>query len=148
VRDRRWDFLYERQKQPVKAFILERFAEEVAREIDAWPPPFAEWVPDELRARWQAGAAERPREGVVRFALEIARLELRREFEEIERRLGAEGHRLQGPAEEAALHLLSRLLTERCLALKEHADTARLSRDDLAAALSQVERRLFRVTLA
>lgn len=148
MRDRRWDFLYDRQKQPVKAYVLERFAEEVAAELAAWPPPFAEWVSEELRVRWAAGAEERPRDEVVRFALEIARLDLLREFEEIERRLRDEAHRLQSAAEEAALHLLVRLLTERCLALKEHAEEMKLSRQDLAASLLDVERRLFRVTLA
>jgi hypothetical protein len=148
VRDRRWDFLYDRQKQPVKAYVLERFAEELARELAAWPPPFVEWVSEELRRRWAAGAAERPRDDVLRFALELARLDLLREFEEVERRLRADGHRLQSPAEEAALHLLVRLVTEKCLGLKEHAEGARLTRADLAGMLDQVERRLFRVTLA
>lgn len=148
MRDRRWDFLYDRQKQPVKAYLLERFAEELARELESWPPPFVEWVTEELRERWAAGAAERPREDVVRFALEIARLDLLREFEEIDRRLAAEGHRLKGPAEEAALHLLVRLVTEKCLGLKEHASAARIRREELAGMLSLVERRLFRVTSA
>ncbi len=148
MRDRRWDFLYERQRQPVKEWILARFAEELARELDAWPPPFVEWVSDELRARWAAGAAERPRDDVVRFALELARLDLLREFEEIERRLAAGSHRLQTPAEEAALHLLVRLVTEKCLGLEEHAERARIRREDLAAMLDDAERRLFRVTLA
>ena len=147
MRDRRWDFLYDRQRQPVKDYVLGRFAEELARELAAWPPPFVEWVSDELRARWAAGAAERPRDDVLRFALEIARLDLLREFEEIERRLAAESHRLQTPAEEAALHLLVRLVTEKCLGLKEHAEGARIRREDLAGMLDDVERRLFRVTL-
>jgi hypothetical protein len=147
VRDRRWDFLYDRQRQPVKAYVLGRFAEELARELAAWPPPFVEWVSEELRARWAAGAEAPPREDVLRFALELARLDLLREFEEIERRLAAESHRLQTPAEEAALHLLVRLVTEKCLGLKEHAHGARIRREELAAALGDVERRLFRVTL-
>jgi len=147
VRDRRWDHLYERQKQPVKEYVLDRFAEELAGELDAWPPPFVEWVSEELRRRYETGAAERPREEVVRFALEIARLDLRREFEEVERRLRTEAHRLQSPAEEAALHLLVLLVTEKCLGLKEHAEGARISREDLAGMLDRVERRLFRVTL-
>ncbi len=147
MRDRRWDFLYDRQKQPVKAYLLERFAEELARELEAWPPPFVEWVSEDLRRRWQAGAAERPREDVVRFALELARLDLLREFEEVDRRLRAEGHRLRTPAEEAALHLLVRLVTEECLGLKEHAEAARIRREELARMLDDVERRLFRVTL-
>jgi hypothetical protein len=148
VRDRRWDFLYDRQRQPVKAYVLERFAEELAAELQAWPPPFVEWVSDELRARWAAGAEAPPREDVVRFALELAGLDLLHEFEEVERRLRAEAHRLQGAAEEAALHLLVRLLTEKCLGLKEYADSMKLTRGDLAACLGDVERRLFRVTLA
>ncbi len=147
MRDRRWDFLYDRQKQPVKAYVLERFGEELARELEAWPPPFVDWVSEDLRRRWAAGAAERPREDVLRFALELSRLDLLREFEEEERRLRAEAHRLQSPAEEAALHLLVRLITEKCLGLKEHAEAARLGREDLAEMLRAVERRLFRVTL-
>ena len=148
MRDRRWDFLYDRQRQPVKAYVLERFAQELAEELRGWPPPFVDWVSEELRARWSAGAAERPREDVVRLALELSRLDLLREFEEVERRLAADAHRLQTPAEEAALHLLVRLLTERCLGLKEYAESMRLSREDLAGCLVDVERRLFRVTLA
>jgi hypothetical protein len=148
VRDRRWDFLYDRQRQPVKTYVLERFAEELVAEIAAWPPPFLEWVSDDLRTRYAAGAAEKPRDDVVRFSLEVARLDLLREWDEVERRLAAEAHRLQTPAEEAALHLLVRLLTERCLGLKEHAASMSLSRQDLAGALVDVERRLFKVTLA
>jgi hypothetical protein len=147
VRDRRWDFLYDREKQPVKAYVLGRFAEELARELAAWPPPFVDWVSDELRARWAAGAEERPRDDVLRFALELARLDLLREFEEVDRRLAAGSHRLQTSAEEASLHLLVRLVTEKCLGLKEYAEGARLRREDLAAMLDDVERRLFRVTL-
>jgi hypothetical protein len=148
VRDRRWDFLYDRQRQPVKAYVLGRFAEELAAELAAWPPPFVEWVSEELRARWAAGAAQRPRDDVLRFSLEIARLDLLRRFEDVERRLRDDAHRVQSPAEEAALHLLVRLVTEKCLGLKEHAERLRLSREDLAGALDEVERRLFRVTLA
>jgi len=143
-RDRRWDFLYERQKQPVKAYVLERFAEELARELRAWPPPFVEWVSEELRARWAIGTAERPRDDVVRLALEISRLDLRHEHEAVEAVLDREDHRLQGPAERSALHLLVALVTERCLAFKEHAEGAHLTREDLAGMLDDVERRLFR----
>jgi len=106
-----------------------------------------DWVSEELRRRWALGAAEKPRDDVIRLALELARLDLLREFEEVERRLGAEAHRLQTPAEEAAVHLLVRLVTEKCLGLKEHAEAARIRREDLAEMLGLVERRLFRVTL-
>lgn len=148
MRDRRWDFLYDRQKQPVKAYVLERFAEELAGELAAWPPPFVDWVSEAQRARWARGAEEKPRDDVLRLALELARLDLVREHDAYERLLERDGPvRLQTEAEAAAVHLLVFFVTERCLALKEHAEALGLSRSDLAGALGGVERRLFRVTL-
>lgn len=144
VRDRRWDFLYHRDKQPVKAFVLERFAESLAEELAAWPPPFVEWLTEDTRRRYQAGMAERPRDEVVRFALEVARLDLAREVEALDAAMRNEApRRLRGAAEEAAMHLLSRFVSEKCLSLKEWAEGARLSREDLVGALERVERRLY-----
>jgi hypothetical protein len=144
VRDRRWDFLYDRQRQPVKEVVLQRFAEELARELAAWPPPVVEWVSEELRRRWAAGLEERPRDEVVRLALEVARLDLAREFEAIDRLVSSEApRRWRTPAEQAAGHLLARFVTEKCLGLKEWAEGARLTREDLVQAVRDVERRLF-----
>lgn len=147
MRDRRWDFLYDREKEPVKDWVLARFAERLAQELERWPPAELEWASDAERARWELGAAAHPRDDVLRLALELARLDLAREFEQVEAHLAREAHRLQSPAEEAAVHLLARLATEACLELKERADRLRLGRNDLIAAVDQVERRLFRVTL-
>jgi len=147
ARDRRLDHLYDRRRQPVKDFILDRFAEEVAGELRAWPPPLVEWVSEELRARWSAGLAAPPREEVLRLSLELARLDLAREFEAGERLLSAEGaSSLRSPEEEAACHLLVRFVTEKALALQEWAEGARLSRDDLVSLVGRIERRLFLVT--
>lgn len=148
MRDRRWDFLYERQKQPVKEYVLARFAELLARELMTWPPADLAWDDEGQRARWAAGAAARPRDDVLRLALEVARLDLAREYERLEVYLAREARRLQGPAEEAALHLLSRLLTESCFELKERAEGLHLTRADLCAAMDAAERELFKVTLS
>jgi hypothetical protein len=148
VRDKRYDWLYQRQKQPVKQYLLERFAAELAGEVAAWPPPDLAWESEALRAQWQPGAEARPRSQVVRFALELARLDLARDLEAFDRRVAAEAdHHWQSTAERAAGLLLVRLLTERCLDLKERATGARLTRQDLVQALDLVERQLFRVTL-
>ncbi len=147
MRDRRWDYLYERQTQPVKEYVLDRFGAELAEELRAWPPADVAWSSEAERARWAAGAAVHPRDDVIRLALEIARLDLAREFEEVEVHLARASHRLQGPAEEAALHLLVRLITEASLELKERADRMHLARADLIAAVDRAERRLFRVSL-
>ncbi len=144
MRDRRWDFLYDREKQPVKAFVLERLAESLAQELAAWPPPFVEWLTEDYRRRYQAGMAERPRDEVVRFALEVARLDLNREVEALDAAMRNQApRRLRGTAEEAAVHLLSRFVSEKCLSLKEWAEGARLSREDLVRAVDLVERRLY-----
>lgn len=147
VRDRRWDFLYEREKEPVRDWVLARFAERLGDELAAWPPAELAWTSDAERARWSIGAAAHPRDDVIRLALERARLDLAREFDALEAHLAREAHRLQSPAEEAAVHLLARLVAEACLELAERADRLRLGRKDLIAAVDQVERRLFRVTL-
>lgn len=143
MRDRRFDHLYEVRPRPVKDFLLARFAEELATELASWPPPFERWVSAELRARWADGELERPRDDVLRFAFELARLELERAFPEIERRLEHDAPRLSMP-ERSAAHLLARLLTERCLDLQERAEGARLRRPDLVSALVLSERRLLR----
>jgi hypothetical protein len=149
VRDRRWDHLYDVEKQPVKEVILERFAEELAGRLGAWPPPGVEWISEELRRRYSAGLASPPREEVLRLGLALARLDLLREHEAFEEALRNRAPVVcRGPAEESALQLLVLYVTEECLALKEWADGARLTRPDLAHALDLAERRLFRVTLA
>ena len=143
MRDRRWDFLYDRQKQPVREYVLERFAEELVAELTEWPPPFVEWVSDELRVRWSAGMTEKPPQRVVRLALALAKLDLAREFEEEERLLEREGAAAwQTAAERAAGHLVVRYVTERCLGLKEYAEPMRLTRAELIGAIALAEKRL------
>ncbi len=145
VRDRRYDFLYEREKQPVKAYVLGQFAAHLASELSRWPPPFVEWVSDELRRRYAAGLSERPREAALRFALKVARLDLAREFEAVDRLMATEAAACwQTEAEAAAGHLLVRFLTEKALSLKEYAEGVPLSRADLIGMLDEVERRLAR----
>jgi hypothetical protein len=148
VRDRRWDHLYDVKRQPVKEVILARFAEELAGRLGAWPPPDVEWATDELRRRWAAGLEAAPRAEVLRLALELARLDLRREHEAFDEAMRNRAPATcQGPADEAALQLLVLYVTEECLALKDWAEGAKLSRADLAGAVDLAERSLFRVTL-
>ena len=148
MRDRRWDFLYERQAQPVRQYVLDRFAEQLAKDLREFPPPDLAWEDETQRARWAIGAEAHPRDDVIRLALEAARLDLSHEYERLDALLTQKSHRLQGPAEEAAFHLLSHLATEACLELKERADRLRFSRADLCTALDSAERALFRVSLS
>ena len=143
-RDRRWDLLYDRERQPVKDWLLQRFAEALAEELSTWPPPWGDAVPAELLARHAAGLCAPLPEVGVRFALTLARLELGRELERIDRLMTDEApRRWHGAAETAAGHLLVRLVTERCLELKEQAAGARLGREDLAGAIERAEKILY-----
>jgi hypothetical protein len=149
VRDRRWDHLYDLQRQPVKEVIVERFAEELAGRLAGWPPSDVEWATEELRRRWAAGLEGPPRGEVLRLGLELARLDLLREHEAFDAAMRNRAPAAcQGPGDEAALQLLVLYVTEECLSLKEWAEGAKLTRADLASAIERVERRLFRVTLA
>ena len=148
MRDRRWDHLYDARRQPVKEVILARFAEELAGRIGAWPPPDVEWITDDLRLRWAAGLEGAPRADVLRLALELARYDLRREHEPFDEAMRNRAPAVcHGAADEAALQLLVLYVTEECLALKEWAEGAKLTRTDMAHAVDLAERRLFRVTL-
>jgi hypothetical protein len=144
VRDRRWDFLYDRERQPVKEYLLERFAEQLAGQLRAWPPPFEEFVSVPLMKRWAEGLERRPPDEVLRLSLELARLDLGRETEAYEERMrNAEPRTCRGEADRAALQLLAVLVVEECLELKERAEGARLGRPDLVRAIERVERHLF-----
>jgi hypothetical protein len=148
VRNRRWDHLYDLQKQPVKEVVLSRFAEELADRLRAWPPPDVEWLSEELRQRYAAGLAGPPRDDVLRLGLELSRLDLLREHEPFDEAMRNRAPGVcRGPAEEAALQLLVLYIGEECLSLKEWAEGAKLTRTDLARAVDLAERRLFRVTL-
>ena len=148
MRNRRWDHLYDLQKQPVKEVVLSRFAEELADRLRAWPPPDVEWLSEELRQRYAAGLAGPPRDDVLRLGLELSRLDLLREHEPFDEAMRNRAPGVcRGPAEEAALQLLVLYIGEECLSLKEWAEGAKLTRADLARAVDLVERRLFRVTL-
>ena len=149
MRDRRWDFLHDRQKQPVREFLLERLADGLARELDAWPPPFEEFVSGELRRRWAAGLERRPPDAVLRLGLNLARLDLAREVEAYEERMRNEAPRVcRDESDRAALQLLSVFVAEECLSFKERAEGASLSRQDLVRAVELAERRLLPVPLA
>ena len=148
MRDRRWDHLYDLQKQPVKEVILARFADELADRLRAWPPADLEWLSDELRARHAAGLATRPRDEVLRLALELARLDLLREHEAYDEAMRNRAPAAcPAPGELAALQLLALYVGEECLGLKDWAEGSKLTRTDMAHAVDLAERRLFRVTL-
>jgi hypothetical protein len=140
-RSRRWDFLYDRQRQGVKEYLLARFAEELAGELRRWPPD-VEWADDRQRARLaEALAPPGPGDAVVALALELARLDLAREHEAAEAVRERRAPRAWPTARDAQQgEVVVQFAIESCLALQEAATGARLRRADLAAALEAVAR--------
>ncbi len=148
MRNRRWDHLYDLEKRPVKEVVVERFAEELATRLRAWPPADVEWISDDLRRRLEPGLAAPPREEVLRLGLELARLDLLREHEAYDEAMRNRAPRAcPGEADAAALQLLVLYVGEECLSFKEWAEGAKLTRADRARAVELAERRIFRVTL-
>jgi hypothetical protein len=140
-RSRRWDFLYDRERQGVKEYLLARFAEQLAAELRRWPPE-VEWTDDAQRERFaEALAPPRPDEAVVALALELARLDLAREHDAAERVRERRAPSAWPTAREARQgELVLQFAIESCLALQEAATGARLRRADLVTALDAVER--------
>jgi hypothetical protein len=143
-RDRRWDFLHDVRKQPIKGWIVERLADELARDLRSWPPP-DDWLAEGSASDRAAALTTALDERALRQALQAAQLDLARDFEGAERVLADDAAR-RAPSEAAAKRLVARWIVERCLALKEEAEGAHLTRADLADALRRAEQLLFRVT--
>ena len=145
MRDRRFDHIYDLKKRPVKEYLLERFAEELASDLSTWPPP-VEWVSEELRRSYAPALGDRPSDAALRFALEIARLDLERRFDAIDERVRTEApHRWSSEAEAAAGRLVAHFVSEKCLALKERAEGIGITRADLVRAVIAAERLALRL---
>jgi hypothetical protein len=142
----RWDFLYEKKPVPVAEHFVEEVSKILAKDLLAWPLTVEEWTTPADAARFgpllEAGSP-RPGEKVWTAAFRLARLELMREFEQIDEFMRNERWReLLAEGREVDLMLfLSRYLTEQMLAVAE-ATGGRVKRPQLVDLLLRAERRL------
>lgn len=140
----RWDFLADQKPRTLQAFVLDQVADALAAELRAFPPT-PEWLDEAARARAAAVLArpDLPPAGTLRVACALAREELLRDFERIDRFLRSEDRRavLPTPLEEDTALFLSSWLVEAALSFREHAQ-GRFSRADLVALLERVEDRV------
>lgn len=143
----RWDHLADRKPLELKDYVLEQVADELARDLRAFPPVLDEWTDPAEQARFRE-AIERegkPPLETYRVACEIARLELLREFEAIDAFFRGDAHRalLPNGLEERTAHLVTRYLVESSLAFQEWAK-GKFGRLDLVRLVEKVEDRLLR----
>jgi len=138
----RWDYLIDREPQELKDYVLDRVAERLAADLRAWPPTVDEWLDEAARQRFRA-AIERPSapgRPTLRVACEIARRELLRDYDLIDRfwRSGAHRELLPDELEETTAHFVTRYLVDAALAFQELAK-GKFARRDLVALLEKVE---------
>ncbi len=139
----RWDFLYDLKPVAAVEVLLDEAAKSLVEDLQRWPPPveFVEEGPD--------GAAvtalllgPRPHPSVYRSALLLTRLDLEREFEQLE------AWRTEGwksaqhtPAERDAAVFLWRYVSEWIYGLSESVRSP-LGRKKLVALVERIERGL------
>ena len=82
----RWDFLEGKKPQDLKDYVLDQVADELARDLRAFPPPIEEWLDAGLQARFQRvlGRTTKPELETLRVACELARRELLRDYQLID----------------------------------------------------------------
>jgi len=138
----RWDHLLDRGPQELKDYVLDRVAERLAADLRAWPPAVDEWLDEAARQRFRA-AIERPSapgQPTLRVACEMARREMLRDYDSIDRfwRSGAHRELIPNEVEETTAHFVTRYLVDAALAFQELAK-GKFARKDLVALLEKVE---------
>ncbi|GAC1338708.1 MAG: hypothetical protein NVSMB23_06740 [Myxococcales bacterium] len=143
----RWDHLADQKPLELKQYVLEQVADELARDLRAFPPALEEWSDAAAQARYREVIERegKPPLETYRVACEIARLELLREFEAIDAFFRGDGRRalLPNELEERSAHFVTRYLVESALAFQEWAK-GKFGRADLVQLVEKVEDRLLR----
>lgn len=141
----RWDHLVDRKPQDLKDYVLDQVADRLAAELRAWPPALDEWLDDSARRRFRA-AIERPSApglSTLRVACEMARRELLRDYDSIDRfwRSGAHRGLIPDELEETTAHFVTQYLVDASLAFQELARD-KFDRRELVTLLEKIEDRL------
>lgn len=142
----RWDHLYEARQVDLRAYVLDRVADQLTAELRQWPPTTGAFLDPREEGRFHellAGAA--PPLDAFRVALELARLDLLHEHERIERFWDSPvQHGLLPTArDQDGARFLWRWLVESALDFQDHAQ-GKFKRQDLVALLERIEDRLLR----
>src|SRR5882672_998981 len=143
----RWDHILDRKPQELREYVLDKVAEQLALDVRNFPPRIEEWLDESLEARYASVLSRvgRPELDTYRVACELAREEMLREYELIDRFCRSEQYRrlLPDPLEEQTAHFLTRYLVDSALQFQESAQ-GKFSRRDLVALMEKVEDRLLR----
>jgi len=143
----RWDHVFDRKPQELKDYVLSEVAKQLTEDLLSWPPRVGEWLDDALRRRYE-DVLRRP--GVPptdtwRVALEMARLEMLREYELIDRFCRSPELRRHLPSalEEQSAHFLARYVVDAALDFQEFAK-GKFRRAELVQLVENLEQRILR----
>ena len=143
----RWDRILEQKPQELRDYVLDKVADQLAQDLRNFPPPIEEWLDADLQARYARVLSRvgRPELDTYRVACELAREEMLREYELIDRFCRSEEYRrlLPGELEEQSAHFITRYLVDSALAFQEYAQ-GKFRRRDLVTLMEKVEDRLLR----
>ena len=143
----RWDHLLEQKPQELRDYVLDRVADQLARDVRDFPPPIEEWLDDALRARYARVLARlgKPELDTMRVACELARREMLREYELIDRFCRSPEYKrlLPNELEEQTAHFLTRYLVDSALTFQEQTQ-GKFRRAELVALMEKIEDRLLR----
>ena len=139
----RWDYLYDLKPQAAIEVLLGEAAKALAEDLGQWPPPL-EGVEASKDGIELLGILQgpRPHRLVYTAALHLTRLDLRREYEDIERweEEGYKSAQLTVEEKQAAVFLW-RYVAERIFDLSEAVRTS-ISRPQLVSLVDRIEKRL------
>jgi hypothetical protein len=143
----RWDRLAEQKPQELREYALAMAADEIAGELGSFPPRIEEWLDAAAREKYRATLSRPspPPETTVRVACELARRDLLREHEVVDRFFQSGAYRAELPddLEEQTAHFLARFLVDSALDFQEFAK-GKFSRKELVLLIEKVEDRLLR----
>lgn len=143
----RWDRILDQKPQELKDYVLGKVAEQLVLDLRDFPPRIEEWLDAALQARYASvlTRAGRPELETYRVACEMAREEMLREYELIDRfcRSGEFRRLLPSELEQQTAHFITRYLVDSALAFQEHA-RGKFSRRDLVTLMEKVEDGLLR----
>jgi hypothetical protein len=141
-----YEWLYERESQPLKSYVLDEVAKQLALAVEQFPPTIEEWEREDLRLRFEpllSRPAERPRLAIVRAALTLYRWELERQLEAIDSYMRSETWRkqqLEAAEFETALFLWH-YWVDQTLAFQEFAQN-KFKRQELLGLADRMQTRL------
>lgn len=143
----RFDHILDGKPRELKEYVLDQVADELAKDLRAFPPPIDEWLDESLHARYRPVLARqsRPELETFRVACELARRELLRDYELIDRFCRSPEFPRLAPSdlEQQTVHFVTRYLVDSALAFQEFAQ-GKFKRAELVTLVEKVEERLLR----